>query len=156
MDTKTFSKFYQDKPHFKLTNPNPEWENTKSLKWNRPDCVIRAVALATGLSWLEAFDYLSAKARRDHTVPNDGTRLRDWLAEAGASWTAVTVKPGKKRLTAENFAKGHPEGQYILRLANHEAACVNGVILDVWNCSAKCVYGYIDVTNIKKETLLCH
>ena len=156
MNTKTFATYFQDKPHFKLSNPNPDWEKTKTLKWNKPDCVIRAVALTTGLSWLEAYDYLSKRARRDYTMPNDGTRLRDWLAEAGASWTAVTVKPGKKRLDAEGFAKGHPEGRYILRLANHEAACVNGVILDAWNCGEKCVYGYIDVTNIQKEKLLCH
>jgi hypothetical protein len=156
MDAKTFKKYYQDNSYFKLTNPNPEWENTKSLKWNRPDCVIRAVALATGLSWVEAYDFLSAKARRDFTVPNDGTRLRDWLAEACATWNAVEVKPGKKRLDAEGFAKSHPEGRYILRLAHHEAACVDGVILDAWNCSAKCVYGYIDVTNIQKDKLLCH
>ena len=149
MNTKTFTAYFQDKPHFKLSNPNPDWKKTKTLKWNKPDCVIRAVALTTGLSWLEAYDYLSARARRDYTIPNDGTRLRDWMAEGGASWHATNPKKGKDRMTAEEFAKSHPKGRFIMRLAHHEAACVDGVILDAWNCGGKCVYGYIDMTNFK-------
>lgn len=38
------------------------------------------------------------------------------------------------------FCNPHPTGSYILRMAGHLSSCVDGVILDTWDCRDKCVY----------------
>ena len=52
-------------------------------------------------------------------------------------------------MTALQFAETHPVGRYVLSVANHETACVDGVILDAWNCGEKAVVGYFDMAAFK-------
>lgn len=40
----------------------------------------------------------------------------------------------------ENDVYGNPNGRYILSLANHLCAVVDGKIRDGWNCGDKCIY----------------
>jgi hypothetical protein len=98
---------------------------------------------------VDAFDYLTAKARAEFNVPNDGPGFRRWLIEGGAEWNHCKAEKGKKRMTVLDFAKAHPTGRYVVSIANHEAACVDGVILDAWNCGHKCIVGYFDMANFK-------
>ena len=149
MDTKRFQKYYQSGPHFRIENPNPAWALKRGMVWDRGDCAIRALANAISCLWVESFDYLTAKARRDFNVPNDGPGFRNWLVEGGAVWNACKAVKGKKRMTALQFAETHPKGRFVLQVANHETACVDGVILDAWNCGDKCVVGYLDMSNFK-------
>lgn len=147
MDDRTFKAYYQHTEHFEISNPNPAWKVKRGLRWDRPDCVVRAVANATGWEWLDAFDWLVNKARRDFTSISDGTRLHGWLEEHGGKWTACKAERGKRRMTALDFAKSHPEGRYLLKLANHDTAVVNGKILDTYNCGDACVYGFVDMAD---------
>lgn len=149
MDTKRFQKYYQSGPNFRIENPNPCWAEKRGFKWDRGDCVIRALANAISCSWLEAFDYLTAKARRDFNVPNDKGGSRKWYIEGGAVWTPCKAEKGKKRMTVEQFAKMHPTGRYVVMIASHQTACVDGVILDAWNCGESAVVGYLDMANFK-------
>ena len=151
MNKERFQRCYQSTPHFRIENPNPRWADMRGFAWDTPDCVIRALANATGCSWLEAFDYLTPRARKEYTVLNDGVRFRKWAQDSGAVWTACKIEKKKVRMTAEEFAETHPTGRYILRLSHHEAACVDGVILDAWNCGRYCVYGYLDMANFKLD-----
>ena len=149
METNKFMKYYSATPHFQIVNPNPRWKEKKGFTWDTGDCCIRALANAIGCSWLEAYDYLSAKARAEYSVPNDGRGFRRWLIEGGGVWTACKAVAGKKRMTVLSFAEQHPTGRYVVTIANHETACVDGVILDAWNCGHKCVVGYIDMSDFK-------
>ena len=149
MTNETIKRYYMDGPHFINANPNPMAEGRKGWKWDRADCTIRALALAASCSWLEAFDYLATKARRDFNVPNDGPGFRKWLIEGGAKWTACKAEKGKKRMTVEGFARTHTTGHYVLTVAHHETACVDGVIMDVWNCGDSCMVGYFDMSEFK-------
>lgn len=146
MDNEKFKKFYQSGPHFRIENPNPAWGMKRGITWDRGDCVIRALANSISCSWLDAFDYLVAKARADYNVPNDGPGFRRWLVEGGAVWNHCPAVKGKPRMTAMQFAEKHPKGRFVITLASHETACVDGVILDSWNCGAKAVVGYFDMT----------
>jgi hypothetical protein len=47
---------------------------------------------------------------------------------------------GKPRMTGEAFCKKHPKGNFILRMAHHVAAVEDGVLLDNFDSSSKCVY----------------
>lgn len=149
MDTKKYMKVYAETPTFRLTNPNPRWATKRGFRWDTGDCTVRAIANSINCSWLEAYDFLSSRAREEFVIMNDGVKFREWLVAGGAKWTHCPAVAGKKRMTAEEFAKKHPEGRYILSLANHEAACVDGKILDAWNCGSKCVVGFLDMSDFK-------
>ena len=149
MDTKRFNSYYKSGPHFRIENPNPCWAEKRGFEWDRGDCVIRALANAVSCSWIEAFDFLVAKARRDFNVPNDKHGSRKWMIEGGAVWTACKPEKGKKRMTVLQFAETHPNGRFIVSIAHHQTAVVDGVILDAWNCGGDCVVGYLDMANFK-------
>ena len=149
MDDKRFNDYYKSGPHFRIENPNPRWEEKRGFVWDTADCVIRALANSISCSWLDAFDYLTAKARAEFSVLNDGCGFRRWLIEGGAIWNHCKAIKGKKRMTALEFAESHPNGRYVLQVANHETACVDGVILDAWNCGKKSLVGYFDMSNFK-------
>lgn len=148
MDTKRYMRQFAETPTFKLVNPNPRWKTKKGYVWDTGDCTVRAIANSTGCTWLEAYDFLSSRARDEFVIMNDGTKFRDWLVSVGAVWTPCKAVAGKKRMTAEEFAKKNTTGRYILTLAGHEAAVVDGKILDAWNCGGQCVYGYLDMSNV--------
>lgn len=147
MKTAVFNKYYSNTQNFKYTNPNPTAAKKRTMKWDKGDCVIRALALSTSISWLDAYDYLSERGRRDYATPNDSLLSKKWFVEGGGVWTACKAEKGKKRMTGLDFAKSHPDGRYILCMAHHDCACVDGEILDVWNCGDKAISGYIDMSN---------
>lgn len=149
MNTEKLLKYYVSTPNFKIENPNPRAAKKRGYLWDTPDCVIRALCNSTGCSWLQAFDYLTEQARKEYTIPNDGRRFRDWIKSSGAIWTPCKAVKGKKRMTCLEFAKAHKTGRYIISVANHETACVDGVILDTWNCGDKAVVGYFDMAEFK-------
>ena len=149
MNDKEFKKYYLSGKHFRIENPNPHWAKMRGYRWDRDDCVIRALANAISCTWLEAFDFLTKKARRDFNVPNDSGGFRKWITENGASWSYCKAEKGKPRMTALQFAETHPEGHYIIVIASHYTACVDGVILDAWNPGESAVVGYYDMSNFK-------
>lgn len=146
MEQRRFQKYYQSDDHFRIENPNPDWAKKRGFVWDRADCSIRALANAISCEWVEAFDFLTEYARRDFNVCNDFGGFRKWVVEAGAKWIHCKAEKGKSRMTVRQFAETHPEGRYVLSVANHFTACVDGVILDAWNCGDKCVVGYFDMS----------
>ena len=123
--------------YFEHTQPNPsETKYTSTIG----DCVIRAFANATGKTWLEAFDLLVAEAREDFCMPNSQRCYEALFAKMGYTTTSYPAIKGRKRMNVEKFCKEHPKGRYILALANHLQAVVNGKVLDTWYRGEKCVY----------------
>ena len=149
MTTEHINKYFTSQPHFRLENPHPAWANKRGWRWDREDCVIRSFANALSISWLEAYDYLAAKGRRDLYCPNDSGAFRKWIPEGGGKWIATPAKKGQKRMTALGFAEAHPKGRYILYISHHFTACVDGVILDAWNCGDGALVGYFDLTDFR-------
>lgn len=144
-----FLKYYSSNEHFRIENPNPEWAKKRGYVWDRADCSIRALANAISCSWVESFDYLTVKARRDFNVCNDFCGFRKWVVEGGAVWKPCKAVKGESRMTVREFAEKHPNGRYVVQIASHFTACVDGVILDAWNCGAKCVVGYYDMAGFR-------
>ena len=48
-------------------------------------------------------------------------------------------------LTVEQFAQQHPTGRYLVKVASHLTAVIDGVIKDAWNTSNEVVYKYFEV-----------
>lgn len=108
-------------------NPNPVGRRVG-------DCAVRAVAKALDIPWEDAY----AK------IATNGYRMGD-MPSSDSVWGAVLRMNGFYRksipntcpecYTAEDFAKDHPRGVYVLGFGNHTCTIVDGIIYDSWDSS---------------------
>lgn len=122
--------------------------NDKDLKDRYGDCQIRALSKVFGVSWVDAFDMIIPICREAQvqSIFSAPSAVRSKLLEKlGFSYTGVSNKKGSKRPTVDSFAKDHPSGRYILNVANHEVACVDGKYYDTWDCGGCSLYGYYEL-----------
>lgn len=121
--------------------------NKKDLKDKYGDCTIRALSKALDVSWLEAFD-LMIPLCREYQVSNifnaPSSIEREMVEKLGFKYTGVSNKKGMKRPTVDSFAKDHPEGTFILNVANHEVACVDGKYYDTQDSGECRLYGWYE------------
>lgn len=121
--------------------------NSKDLKDKYGDCQVRALSKALGISWLEAFDMTIPICREAQTYTIFGGSCdvgKGNLAKLGFEYHGVSNKRGTKRPTVDSFTKAHPTGSYILKVAHHVVACVDGKYYDTWDSGDCCLYGYYE------------
>ena len=119
--------------------------NDKDLKDKYGDCTVRALSKALNCTWLEAFDVMIPFCREYQcsNIFNLPSGIeREIMEKLGFSYTGISNKKGTKRPTVKSFALSHPTGTYILNVANHEVALVDGIYYDTWDCGYKSLYGY--------------
>jgi len=119
--------------------------NKKDLKDKVGDCQIRALCKTLNLSWVEAFDLTIPICRelQTYTIFDcDLKKTKEAMRSFGFEYTGVSNKKGTKRPTVDSFAKNHPEGTFILSVAHHVVACVDGKYYDTWDSGHKSLYGY--------------
>jgi hypothetical protein len=119
------------------------------------DCVVRAIAIASGCSYLYIYEKVNMLSRsREKRVKGwkSGARIgiytfRPWFKEfmqtLGFVWTpTMGIGTGcKVHLRAGEL----PMGRLVVSLSKHMAAVIDGVLYDNHNCSregTRCVYGY--------------
>jgi hypothetical protein len=117
------------------------------------DCVARALAIAGGMSYGEAYRVL-AQANEAAGHPRSArngvgrTVFEPVFNQYGFTWTP-TMKVGsgcRVHLRREEL----PEGRIIARLSRHLVAVIDGVIRDTFDPSrggTRCVYGYWTLTD---------
>lgn len=98
------------------------------------DCAVRAVSVALNVDWETAYAMMAV----------NGFSMGD-MPSANSVWGAVLRQNGFYReslpdtcpdcYTAEDFAKDHPKGTFVLGFGNHVATVVNGNIYDAWDSS---------------------
>jgi len=133
------------------------------FKGHTGDCVVRAIAIATGRSYRAVYSNLHRCAltdralmakltlrygarARDHASPRTGVNRRvydRYLAECGWTWTP-TMQVGHG-CTVHLRADELPAGRLIVRVTRHICAVIDGVIHDIHDPSRggmRCVYGY--------------
>lgn len=69
-------------------------------------------------------------------------------AALGLTYNPISNKKGSKRPTVKEFAKSHPTGRYIVKVAHHVVAVVDGVYYDTWDSGYKSLYGYYEVKGV--------
>lgn len=124
-----------DTDTFKWYNANPNHNLTC-------DCVIRAISKATNKDWHETHDNLYHIATKMGEIAESDEVYPIYLENEGFKRMKQPKKANGKKYTADEFAKKHKQGTYVLRLANHLTVCVNGVLYDTWNCGSKTVGKY--------------
>ena len=119
--------------------------NLKDIKDETGDCQIRALCKVFNVWWAEAFDMTIPICRelQTYTVFDSNIKqTKEAMNRLGFDYTGISNKRGTKRPTVDSFAKDHPTGRYVLSLANHVVAVVDGKYYDTWDCGKKSLYGY--------------
>ena len=130
------------------------------------DCVVRSIAIVTGLSYQKIYDdlyqanevfrttsktKLARGLKRKNDSPRTGTHravLKKYLLELGWDWTpTMFIGQGCK----VHLKKGElPSGNIIVSCSKHITAVKDGVLHDSYDCSrngTRCVYGYWSKSN---------
>lgn len=138
---------------------------TAGYRGDTGDCVTRAIAIASGKSYDEVYDWIHAgkkwyaETHRDRIAkryllrgfsPRDGVHrsvYHKYLLAQGWNWVP-TMKIGtgcKVHLKSEEL----PKGRLIVKVSKHLVAVIDGVIHDTYDCSrdeTRCVYGYYQMS----------
>ncbi len=155
-----FLKKLFSRSNFKF-NINDGGRAAAGFKGQAGDCVVRSIAIATGLPYQKVYDDLfranqefrntsrtklarSLKQRNDS--PRTGTHrvvLKKYLEKMGWKWTPTmfVVQGCKVHLKREEL----PMGTLIVSCSKHLTVVIDGVLNDIFDCSrngTRCVYGY--------------
>lgn len=121
--------------------------NNKDLKDNYGDCTIRALSKVLDCTWLEAFDKAIPYCRKYQCASIFSLPLKyekEIFDELGFDYHGISNAKGTTRPTVNEFVHEHSVGTYILNVANHEVACVDGKYYDTWDCGWCKLYGYFE------------
>ena len=131
------------------------------FKGSTGDCVVRAIAIASGLPYLQVYNDLKAlnkkhaetrRSRVAKTLKHKGSTPRngnykevyhDYILSLGFKWVSTMgIGTGCK---VHVHPHELPNGTLILQVSKHLTAFIDGVVHDTHNCSKdgkRCVYGY--------------
>lgn len=96
-------------------NPNP-------CRQEEPDCVVRAVCLATGQDWDDVHWDLCILSHYECTMPSVNWLWDLYLRKCGFE-KFLLPDACPKCVTVREFAKRYPEGTYVIGTGSH-AVCV--------------------------------
>lgn len=103
------------------------------------DCVVRAISTATNTDYLECRRDLNRKKRE---LGFNNYKKTKFLYKYLDNYLRLIIKigPDKKRLKGYEFTTINPKGTFILKMRNHITVCIDGVILDTWDCTPLSIY----------------
>ena len=120
------------------------------------DCVVRAIANATGLDYLVVYNGINEEAKRERASKRKGkkssarngvyTDTAKRYIERALGWVWVpcmTIGSGCQTHIKEGELPS--KGSYILNLSKHFSCWKDNSLLDTYDCSrggSRCVYGY--------------
>ena len=106
------------------------------------DCMVRSVSIATDTPYSKVHEIMYKygwRATRSKSVGKWEDQITNTLDELGFKYRKVSYPAvkGQSRMTA---IKMQNDGTFILRMSHHVAAYKEGILMDTWDCSDKCVY----------------
>ena len=116
--------------------------NSNPGKRKSGDCVVRAIAKATGKEWLDTFDGLVKISRKHYTMPSEKFTFTAYLKQEGFTMCRMPKHADNRRYTVEQFADENPQGIYIISVCKHLTVLIDGTLYDTWDCSRKAVGNY--------------
>lgn len=112
------------------------------------DCTIRAIAITTGVDYDVIYDRLKKLGRNcNGKTPSKVSKdyMTKYVAHRYHSFPAVKDEP---RMNVMTFCRQYNKGRFIVRIAKHHFALVDGVIHDdgpIVDDGFKCVYGAYEI-----------
>lgn len=109
------------------------------------DCMVRAVTNVTKEEYGKVHKLMYGhgwRASRRGSSTKWESQITNTLDDLGVKYERVSFPgiKGEKRMTAKTLSKIDPNGKYIIRVSKHVSVLENGVMLDTWDCSDKCIY----------------
>ena len=129
-------------PYYEFTNVNPR---------NRigGDCVIRAIALATGQSWETTVREMTEMGIKKGLVLNDRDLYPLYLKEKGFVECKEPRDVNNRKMTVEDYLHytcygiDPDEINFVANVGSHHVAAVkNGKVRDIWNSSKETMHKY--------------
>lgn len=111
---------------YKYYNPNPRGDIRSG------DCVIRALAKATGLTWEEVYLELSMLGFRMGDMPSANQVWAEFLRSYGFRRYAIS-NTCPACYTVAQFAEEHGRGLYVLATGTHVVTVLDGDYYDSWD-----------------------
>jgi hypothetical protein len=105
------------------------------------DCVVRAIAVASGKTWDEVFDGLCLLAKQEKAMPNSKEVFEIYLQQIGFKKHKMPRKANGSKYIAGEWAS-QIKGVAVIQVARHLTAAVEQSIVDIWDCGGKSVYNY--------------
>ena len=124
-------------------NFNDGGRQAAGYKGKAGDCGARALAIALQIDYKAAYKQL-AQANADHGCAKSARNgiskqiYSQVLAQHGWRWVQAPKFIGRKA----RYFDLPTTGRYIVQMAGHYAAVVDGVLNDSWDSRNKMVYGY--------------
>lgn len=118
-------------PYTKTSQAIKGYSESTIAKKERADCVVRAIASASGMEYDKAHTFVSEKFNRKS---RGGTpRFIPVMNSIGKlnrkKITPVSVKNGTKSLTVNSFSKVYNKGTYILNVKGHAFTIKDGNVI---------------------------
>lgn len=109
---------------YKLYNRNPEGDKL-------PDCVCRAISLATGADYRDVERLLRLNGNSNDCEELCVKCYSQMLDEVGFPQIDAEGK------TVGQLAEEHPNDTILVRIEGHLTCCINGNCYDIWDCTGK-------------------
>lgn len=113
--------------NWKPYNNNPTGRNVG-------DCAVRALTVALGVDWEQAFALLSKNAYQMADMPSSNAVIGSVLRQHGFR-RSVIPNSCPDCYTIGDFAADHSKGVYVVGTGNHMVAVRDGMIMDSWDSS---------------------
>lgn len=117
-------------------NQNPDGKITG-------DCVTRAVSLAQGISWDEAYLALMLAGLFAHDRADKGYVWIDYLTRHGYR-RHIIPNTCPDCYSVREFCIDHPKGTYILGTGSHVVTVIDGNYYDTWDSGAEIPIFYME------------
>ena len=108
-------------------NPNPCGRSVG-------DCAVRAVAVALGVSWEDAYIMIADAGLNMCDMPSSDSVFGAVLRQHGFNRANIS-NALPDNYTAADFAEDHPHGVYVLGFGGHVATIRDGDLFDAWDSS---------------------
>lgn len=106
-------------------NPNP-------CRQEEPDCVVRAISVATGMTWDRVHDDLCDLSGCFCTMPSVNWLWGKYLTMLGFErFSLPSTCPDC--IKVRQFCEEYPNGTYVTGTGTHAVAIVDGNYLDTWD-----------------------
>ena len=106
-------------------NPNPANKQV-------PDCVVRAISIATGKGWKTVYRELCKTGWEEFDMPSSNAVWGLYLYRNGFE-PFLLPEACPQCVTVRAFSQMYPEGTYIIGTGSHAVAVVNGDYFDSWD-----------------------
>lgn len=118
-------------------------ENVNPKGWKTGDCVIRACAKATNMSWDDTYRALCEIGFKKKRLPNDDHVFDKFLLDNGFEYCKQMKDAYGNKMTVSELADYYRDGNYalVVHTRKHLTCILLGDIIDSWNTSYQ-IAGY--------------